>query len=579
MRRYMGVVIRGVKVGPSPDWLVERLESVGSRSINNVVDATNYVLHELGQPMHAFDLAKLGGAEVAETSSCAAKAGETLMTLDGVDAQAARRDDRHRRRRASAGDRRRDGRPRQRGRPTRRRTSSSRSRTSIPRRIRDAPVARSASRPTRATASSAVSTSRSRRSALERVAQTHHAARRRKRRRRARGSLRTFAEAGATREHRRPPAARLRSAGDADQRRRSRGTARAASDSTSDSRRRSSARHAAVLATRRVARGRSHRGGRAPERVRQLPDWRCARSVRALSPTIRAGSRRSAFARRLSARGCSRLRPMPFVAGGAGFARVMNPLAENEAYLRRDVLDTLARRAEYNLAHMQGNVRLFEIGSAFEPRGGRLPVEELRVGALVMGRREPPHFTDPKSPEFAAWAVYDAWDVKALSATIARAAYPGAEVEVVAKDEKDLWESRHRGARSPRRRALGRHRERSCRGTGSAPHARRAGVGVAGVRRGDLAGRDVVRRRRAGGEVRVSCRRAAERGWSALHPATVDAGVRVRSRAVRSPTAFARPTSKRSCGACPESCSKAWNCSTSTLALELNLGIEASRGG
>ena len=48
-------------VGPSPEWLVRRLESVGSRSINNVVDASNYVLHELGQPTHAFDLAKLDG--------------------------------------------------------------------------------------------------------------------------------------------------------------------------------------------------------------------------------------------------------------------------------------------------------------------------------------------------------------------------------------------------------------------------------------------------------------------------------------------------------------------------------------
>ena len=59
VRRFMGVVIRGVRVGPSPDWLVRRLEAVGSRSINNVVDATNYVLHELGQPTHAFDLGKL----------------------------------------------------------------------------------------------------------------------------------------------------------------------------------------------------------------------------------------------------------------------------------------------------------------------------------------------------------------------------------------------------------------------------------------------------------------------------------------------------------------------------------------
>ena len=55
----MGIVIRGVTIGPSPEWLVRRLEAVGSRSINNVVDASNYVLHELGQPTHAFDLAKL----------------------------------------------------------------------------------------------------------------------------------------------------------------------------------------------------------------------------------------------------------------------------------------------------------------------------------------------------------------------------------------------------------------------------------------------------------------------------------------------------------------------------------------
>ena len=59
--RYAGVLIRGVTVGPSPQWLVERLAAVGSRSINNVVDVTNYMLHEVGQPMHAFDAALLGG--------------------------------------------------------------------------------------------------------------------------------------------------------------------------------------------------------------------------------------------------------------------------------------------------------------------------------------------------------------------------------------------------------------------------------------------------------------------------------------------------------------------------------------
>ena len=69
----MGVVIRGVKVGPSPDWLVQRLESIGLRSITNVVDATNYMLHGYGQPMHAFDLAKLGGQTVVVRARAGAR--------------------------------------------------------------------------------------------------------------------------------------------------------------------------------------------------------------------------------------------------------------------------------------------------------------------------------------------------------------------------------------------------------------------------------------------------------------------------------------------------------------------------
>jgi phenylalanyl-tRNA synthetase beta chain len=85
--RYMGVVIRGVAVGPSPQWLVDRLASVGSRSVNNIVDATNYVLHELGQPTHAFDLNKLDlDTQLPEKTVVvrSAKAGESLMTLDGT---------------------------------------------------------------------------------------------------------------------------------------------------------------------------------------------------------------------------------------------------------------------------------------------------------------------------------------------------------------------------------------------------------------------------------------------------------------------------------------------------------------
>ena len=80
--RYTGAILQGVKVGPSPEWLATRLRAVGQRPINNVVDATNYVLQELGQPLHAFDLARLRGGEVRIRR---AAPGETLRTLDGVD--------------------------------------------------------------------------------------------------------------------------------------------------------------------------------------------------------------------------------------------------------------------------------------------------------------------------------------------------------------------------------------------------------------------------------------------------------------------------------------------------------------
>lgn len=76
--RYIAAVIRGVKVGPSPDWLKKGLEAIGQRSINNVVDATNLVMFNIGQPLHAFDMAKAGNKIVVRQ----AKAGEKILALD-----------------------------------------------------------------------------------------------------------------------------------------------------------------------------------------------------------------------------------------------------------------------------------------------------------------------------------------------------------------------------------------------------------------------------------------------------------------------------------------------------------------
>ena len=78
--RYTARVIEGVKIGPSPDWMVKRLEAVGMRSVNNVVDATNYAMMETGQPPHAFDYATIEGRKIIVRR---AAPGERIISIDG----------------------------------------------------------------------------------------------------------------------------------------------------------------------------------------------------------------------------------------------------------------------------------------------------------------------------------------------------------------------------------------------------------------------------------------------------------------------------------------------------------------
>lgn len=133
---------------------------------------------------------------------------------------------------------------------------------------------------------------------------------------------------------------------------------------------------------------------------------------------------------------------MPFVGEASGSSlRVRNPLAEDEAFLRPRVLDSLASRVEYNFAHMQRDVRLFEIGTIFEPgkdAGGR-PHERTHLGTVITGARRPPHFTEPSPPD------WDDWDAKALAESLAGSLYEAVKLEVAHGDRNLLWSVKSSG--------------------------------------------------------------------------------------------------------------------------------------
>lgn len=420
--RYVAVVIRGVTAGPSPDWLKARLESVGLRSISNVVDATNYVLHGFGQPVHAFDLAKLGGRHIHVRQT---REGETLVTLDGVS----------------------------RALPVGTTVICDAERPvglagvmgGLDSEVTDATTdvllevahfdARFVRRVRKALGLNtdasyrfergvdAGDTLRVARAAAALIVQV------------AAGEVVEVLDVGTSPQAR--PAVTLRPAR----------LARLLGAPIDD----------AVIAQHLQALGCSvHAHGEAWQVM--APSWRhdlllevdlieeVARLVGfdALPDELRAFRPGSApdhpvhlASRRvrdlLVGQGLAEARPMPFTAtGGADTPRVRNPLAEDEPYLRASVLDTLARRAEYNLSRMQGNLRLFEIGNVFTPRAGRLPLEETRVGALLMGARRPPHFTEPEPP------AYDAWDARDLAERMAAAAFPGASVRTVPRTANDV---------------------------------------------------------------------------------------------------------------------------------------------
>ncbi|MCC6319346.1 MAG: phenylalanine--tRNA ligase subunit beta [Gemmatimonadaceae bacterium] len=421
--RYMAIVIRGVAVGPSPAWLVQRLEAVGARSISNVVDATNYGLQAFGQPTHAFDLSRLERSTIVVRK---ARPGERLVTLDGAD----------------------------------------RALTPEMTVIADA---------TRAVAIAGVMGGKD----SEVTATTtdillevaYFDPRSVRRTRRALG-LNTDAsyrfergvDAHATREALVAIAQLIVAVAG--------GRVDGAPIDVGE------APHAPAPVSLDIARGSRLLGAAlTATEVRQRlggigfdvagnndvlqvmpPTWRgdvlrdadlveeIARlqGFDTLSDTLRAFRPGTvpdhpfvAHTRTLRdvlvGEGLYEVRPLPFVAADdAAHVRVANPLAENEPHLRRTIVATLAARAEHNLARMEGNVRLFEVGSVFAPRaGGGLPVESLHAGALIMGASRPPHFTEPRPP------AYDAWDARALGERMAHAVF--GDVRAVPGEGEVLW--------------------------------------------------------------------------------------------------------------------------------------------
>ncbi|HEX8848888.1 MAG TPA: phenylalanine--tRNA ligase subunit beta [Gemmatimonadaceae bacterium] len=430
--RYMGAVVREVKVAPSPTWLVERLRAVGVRSINNVVDATNYVLHEMGQPTHAFDLAKLGGGAVVVRT---ARKGETLVTLDGV----ARTLDERITVIADA------------ARPQAVAGVMGGGESEVTDATTDLFVEVAIFDPRRTRAARralGLSTDASYRfersidpelppAALRRVVSLIVSL--------AGGRVDGLADVLAAPRKVTPVKLRVARV------RRLLGESVPAADI---------ARVLGAIGFQVAPSAGTEMLVGEEELTVLPPSWRgdvvdeidlveeVARLIgydrfpsdlRAARPSAVPDAPQWNLASKLRDElvglGLYEARPIPFVAGGSGngHVRVLNPIAENEAFLRRDLLDSLARRAEYNLTRMQGDVRLFEVGNVFSARKEGLPTEETRVAALVMGARRPPHFTESKPP------AYDEWDAKAIAERIVRMVYRDARVELAPAGGEVLW--------------------------------------------------------------------------------------------------------------------------------------------
>jgi len=410
--RYLGAVVRGVRIGPSPAWLQERLRGTGARPINNVVDATNYVMLELGQPLHAFDLARLGGSAIVVRRARGDE--RSFTTLDEEE------------------------------------------RTLGP----DMLMICDAERPvaiagvmggqdsevtpdtTDILLECALFDPKSVRATRRALGMSTDASYR---------FERGVDPEGMRRAVERAVALILATAGGE------------VDGPVLDVCPRPFEERVVTLRLARVnhvlgvpfegatVRGHleplgftieSEDGGALRVRVPGFRSWDVTREIDLIEEVARAhgydafpadlGAYRpstvpdhpmfqleDALRRALAGRGLLEAQTPAFVPEGEGDVRVANPLNTLEPYVRHTVLPSLLRRVEYNFARGNRDVRLFEIATSFRATGrGEPPREETHVAAVLSGRREPPHWSVPEE-------AFSVWDLKALAEEIAERAYRG----------------------------------------------------------------------------------------------------------------------------------------------------------
>jgi phenylalanyl-tRNA synthetase beta chain len=423
--RFLGAIVRGVRVGPSPDWLQSRLRSVGARPINNVVDATNYVLFELGQPTHAYDLSTLRGAEVM--ARCAST-DERIRTLDDVERRLS--DDMLVIADAEAainiagimGDA---------------ETGVSETTTDLfvecahfePRQVRRTKKALGIQSDAGYRYERFVDPEGQER-ALRRVLEIILAT--------TGGTLHPVVADVHPRPWS-PPRVSLRMA----RVKRLLGIEFSYAD------------------IQGLLRPLGFGIGADEDGVIEIvvPGWRGYDVTREID-VIEEIARRYGFDRfpqeggrdrgntvpddplfqledalrdLLVGRGLFEAQTPAFVPSAEGEVRLSNPLSQEEPVLRRALVPSLLRRLERNLAHGVRDVRLFELGTSFTlPTPGEAPAEETRVAVVLTGRREPEHWAGSDQ-------ALDLWDVKGLLGSIADRVWPGARLEAGAGVEGGPW--------------------------------------------------------------------------------------------------------------------------------------------